>query len=268
MWLISIGFFSISFWDILDILIVGYLLFQVYKLLRGSLGFSVFLGLLAVYSIWWIVAALEMPMLSSILGQFISVGMIALLIVFQPEARRFLILLGQSSYQVQRFRFLERIFKPEFSEGDARKEESIQELLKALDWLSRHKTGALILLSPTKRLEGLYSSGVAVQGELSSGLLISIFLKDSPLHDGAVIVSGGKILMASCVLPVSDSAHIPQNLGLRHRAAVGISELAPVLALVVSEETGKISYAREGKVFHDLSKERMQQVLRAWKNLK
>jgi uncharacterized protein (TIGR00159 family) len=259
--LISIGFLTITLWDILDVLIVGLLLFQVYKLLRGSLGFNIFLGLVFVYVVWWLVAALEMPLLSSILGQFISVGMIALLIVFQPELRRFLILLGQGSYHFQRFRFLERLLNSG-QQADPKREEHVLAIVQAIAEMKRSKTGALILITHNPNLEGLYNSGVVLRAEISSQLILSIFQKESPLHDGAVIISGDKIMAASCILPVSENPAIPQQLGLRHRAAIGATELSSVVALIVSEETGRLSYAREGRVIEDISLDKLQQILR------
>jgi len=263
LYLIQIGFFKITFWDILDILIVGYMMAQVYKLLKGSLGFNIFLGIVFVYAIWWLVTGLGMPLLSTILGQFISVGMIALLVLFQPELRRFLLLLGQSSVQ-SRFKFLAKYFYPRQAELDSHnpeKERLIREVLRALDHLADTKTGALVLFLYQSGIEGLYSSGIPMHAQISAQLLISVFNKESPLHDGAVIIGSQKILLASCVLPVSESPNIPQKLGLRHRAAVGITEVSDVIAVVVSEETGKISYIRGGQITQDIQTEWLHKVL-------
>ena len=259
--LISIGFLTISIWDVLDIIIVGFLLFQIYKLLKGTLGFNIFMGLVSVYGAWWLVAALEMPLLSSILGQFVSVGIMALLIVFQPEVRRFLILLGQGSFRLQRFGFFERLFQRD--EHNPKREEYIRDLTAAVSILMAQKTGALILIvHQNQSLEGLYTSGVVMNADLSKALILAIFQKESPLHDGATVLMGGRIVAASCVLPVSESPNIPQQLGLRHRAAVGITEISSATALIVSEETGRLAYAREGRILQDLSTEKLQQILR------
>jgi uncharacterized protein (TIGR00159 family) len=263
LYLLQIGFLPISFWDVLDVLIVGFLLFQVYKLLRGSLGFNVFLGLISVYFTWWLVAFLNMPLLSNILGQFVSVGMIALLVLFQPELRRFLILVGQNSLQA-RFRFLDRIFPSRRIDANMitpEKESTIREILRALDQMAETKTGALILFAYNSNLEGLYSSGIQLHAEISTQLILSIFNKESPLHDGAMIISESKIIAASCVLPVSERADIPQKLGLRHRAAIGISEVAPLVAVVVSEETGRISYVRQGQITINIPSESLHKIL-------
>lgn len=263
-WLIQIGFFTITFWDLLDILIVGYLLFRIYKLLKGSLGFYIFTGLVLVYCVWWLVGALGMPLLSSILGQFVSVGMIALLVLFQPEVRRFLLLLGEGSFQA-RFKFLDRLIRPTNStenQVNPEKEKNIREIVRASEKMAKTKTGALMIFSNSSNLEGLYSSGVMVNSDISKQLILSIFAKDSPLHDGAMILSGTKISAASCVLPVSKRSNIPQSLGLRHRAAIGITENVNVLAFVVSEETGHIAYAQNGEVVQNINSEQMQDMLR------
>lgn len=257
--LIQIGFMNVTVWDILDVLIVGYLIFQIYKLLKGSLGFNIFLGIVLIYILWWVVSALGMPLLKTFLGQFISVGMIALLIVFQPEVRRFLIFVGQGSMQKS---FWERIFGKELGSSGHQKEKQIREIVKATEVMASDKTGALILFSIGSALEGLYSSGVKLNADISAQLILSIFSKTSPLHDGATIISDAQIIAASCVLPVSDRPGIPQSLGLRHRAALGITETANVVAFIVSEESGQISYARRGELTQDISLEQMTKLLK------
>jgi diadenylate cyclase len=257
--LIQIGFMNVTIWDILDVLIVGYLLFQIYKLLKGSLGFNIFLGIVLIYILWWVVGALGMPLLTTFLGQFISVGMIALLIVFQPEVRRFLIFVGQGSMQTS---FWEKIFGRELGSAGYQKEKQIREIVKATEVMASEKTGALILFSNASALEGLYSSGVKLNADISAQLILSIFSKNSPLHDGATIIADAQIIAASCVLPVSDRPGIPQSLGLRHRAAIGITETANVVAFIVSEESGQISYARRGELTQDISVEQMSKLLK------
>lgn len=262
LYLIQIGFFTISIWDILDILIVGFLLFQMYKLLKGSLGFNIFIGLVLVYIAWWLVTVLEMPLLSSMLGQFVSVGMIALLVLFQPEVRRFLLFVGQGSLET-RYKFLQRIFSQnaEVDNLNIRRAQTIRAIIKALEKMADERTGAIMVFTNAPNLETLYSSGVLVNGLVSSQLILSIFNKESPLHDGAVIIKDGKLVAASCVLPISERPDIPQRLGLRHRAAVGISENSNALALVVSEETGNIAYAKAGKIIEKLQVEQVRPLL-------
>lgn len=263
LFLVQIGFFTITLWDLLDILIVGYLLFQVYKLLKGSLGFSIFLGLVFVYFAWWLVDFLEMPLLSSILGQFISVGMIALLILFQPEVRRFLLLLGQGSLQA-RFKMIERFLRQgntNVDSSEAQRNLAVA-INKALQKMSKTKTGALMIFTPTNtNIMGMYTSGINVNADISTQLILSIFQKESPLHDGAMIIKDNRVVVASCVLPVSENPKIPQKLGLRHRAAIGITEKTSVVSFIVSEETGKISYTRNGHIILDLDEEKLIELL-------
>lgn len=257
----KIGFVTVSLWDILDILIVGYLLFQLYKLLRGSLGFNIFLGLVVIFCIWWVVAALGMPLLSWLLGQFVSVGMLALLVLFQPELRRFLLYLGQGSFR-SRFQFIDRLLRRNVDSHDPEKEQRIRDVVRAAEQMAGSKTGALLIFSNQSNLEGLYSSGVWLNADISTELLISIFYKDSPMHDGATFITGTKIVAASCVLPISENPNIPQKFGLRHRAAVGITEGTDLIAFIISEETGKISYARSGQLTQDVGLDWMYNILR------
>jgi diadenylate cyclase len=257
--LLQIGFMNITFWDVLDVLIVGFLLFQIYRILRGSLGFNIFLALVLIWILWWLVESLGMPLLSSILRQFINVGIIALLIVFQPEVRRFLILVGQGSLQNQ---FLTKLLGRDLSPWTPQKEKILSEILKAIEQMSTEKTGALILISHHNTLEGLYSSGIMVNAEVSAQLLISIFNKNSPLHDGATIISGNQIVAASCVLPVSDRPGIPQEMGLRHRAAIGITESSNSFAIIISEESGQISYSKGGEINQNIEMDQMIKILK------
>lgn len=262
LYLVQIGFFTITIWDVLDILIVGYLLYQIYHLLKGSIGFNVFIGLVFVYVVWRLVYALEMPLLSLILGQFVSVGMIALLIVFQPEVRRFLMLVGQGSLQ-RRFQFLQYIFLPKAS-SDAQnlmREQAIQEIVRATEAMMSSRTGALMVFTNAPNLEGLYSSGVSINGLVSTQLLLSIFNKESPLHDGAVLIKDNVVLAASCVLPVTDRPGVPQRLGLRHRAAIGISEHTNITVFVISEETGRLTYTHQGDILEDIGTNDMRRIL-------
>jgi uncharacterized protein (TIGR00159 family) len=256
---IEIGFLPVSLWDILDILIVGYLLFQLYKLLRGSIAFNIFVGLALIYMSWFLVNQLGMDLLSSILEQFVSVGVIILIIIFQPEVRRFLLLLGNTTLG-QRSGFLNRFLDRSFGGGSS-SEEQVDILVTTLLRLARHRVGALIVFSRGVNLEGLVNGGVNLDAQVSQALLESIFNKESPLHDGAVLIDQRKITLASVILPVSESTQLHKSVGLRHRAAVGISERADVAALVVSEETGNISFAYQGKLERKLDEERLRTLL-------
>ena len=244
--LVDISFLDLDLWDILDILIVSYLIYHIYRLLKGSVAFNIFVGLLLVYVAWWLVSTLEMQLLSTFLSQFVSVGVILLIIIFQPEIRRFLLDLGDSTLK-QRSHFLRKFFDSgwvDTTETDVHK----RELTEAVSYFGRNKIGALIVFGQTSEMHPYIRTGKTLQANLSAGLLESIFQKDSPLHDGAVVLIAGKIHSASCILPVSENRNLPGGVGLRHRAAVGVTEQFDVACLIVSEETGKISTAYAGNL--------------------
>ncbi len=258
--LFKIGFLPVSIWDFLDVLIVGYLMSQIYRLLRGSIAFNIFIGVLLLYIVWWLVNQLEMRLLSAVLNQFVNVGVIIIIIIFQPEVRRFLLFLGNSTIR-QRSNFFDRILNRNFESGD-RKQAMVRDLQVAMTRMARERVGALIVLDKNLSLDGLVSSGVTLDAKVSQPLIESIFNKQSPLHDGAIIIGSGKILLASCVLPVSDNNKLPKSVGLRHRAGVGITEKAGVAAFIVSEETGRISFAIGGELERKISQERLQELLK------
>jgi len=257
---IKIGFLEIRLLDIIDIALVGLLIYQLYRLLRGSLAFNIFIGLLLVYLAWYLVRAFEMQLLEGILGQFIGVGVIALLIVFQPEVRRFLLFIGRSSI-VRRTRLWRRMMQRNW---DARTdaEKYISEITAAVMNFSMSRTGAIIVFADSSRLQFFANSGVTIEAEITSKLLESIFQKGSPLHDGAVIISENKVVAAGCVLPVSENPYLPSRVGLRHRAGVGITEHSDAITIIVSEETGHISYAKVGKLFQKIDIVDLKQVLK------
>ncbi|GIV35059.1 MAG: membrane protein [Chitinophagales bacterium] len=255
----KIGFLDFSFFDILDVLLVAILLYQVYKLLRGSIAFNIFMGMLLVYMMWFIVRMLDMELLGGIIGNFIEVGVIALLIVFQPEVRKFLLFLGRSSRFSRYNNYLKTLLgkdkrKPVF-------DYQLQEILTAITDFQKSRTGAILVISTTSRLQFYANTGVAIDGYISAKLLESIFEKNSPLHDGAVIIADSRIIAAGCVLPVSDNPDLPSRLGLRHRATVGITEHSDALAVVVSEETGEIAYARNGELYQNVSIPELEGIL-------
>lgn len=213
-----------------------------------------------LYVAWWLVRALKMDLLSILLGQFVSVGVIILIIIFQPEVRRFLLLLGNTTLR-QRSNFLSRLWVKNFESSSAKQREIIN-IVSAMTKMGKTNTGALIVLSKNFDLEDIRNSGTSLEANISQLLLLSIFNKESPLHDGAVVIGDGKILAAGCILPVSDSTELPTSAGLRHRAAVGITERTNVAALIVSEESGKLSFALEGKLERGISPEQLKQLLK------
>lgn len=248
---IKIGFLEIRLLDILDIILVGILIFQLYKLVKGSLAFNIFIGLLIVYLASLVVQSFGMELLSGILGQFVGVGVIAVLIVFQPEVRRFLLYVGRGS-RIGRESIWKKLSINKWRLS-TQKEMQIKTIIRALDIFSRNKTGALIVYAITSKLQYYANTGEIMDANITSNLLESIFNKNSPLHDGAVIIAENKLLAAKCILPVSESPDIPSILGMRHRAAVGITEHSDAIALIVSEVNGQISYAYEGKLFTNVS---------------
>ncbi len=240
--LFRIGFLGVSWVDIIDIVLVSILLYQVYKLIRGSIAVNIFLGILALYLIYLIVRAAQMELLATILGQFMNVGVLAMIILFQPEIRKFLLVIGRGT------EFRENIFKSIATWRNNYTEDfDIHQVIEAAKTLKATKTGALIVFSRDAELKFYAETGDTLNSEVSKRLLLSIFNKNSPLHDGAVIIHKGRIKAARCILPVSENDHLPPHFGLRHRAAVGMSENTDTLVLAVSEETGRLILARNGK---------------------
>jgi len=242
------AFITIRVLDILDILLVAYLMFQIYMLIRGSVAMNIFIGILFVYFLWIIVKALRMQLLGIILGQVIGVGVIALIIVFQQEIRRFLIFIGNQYYYRNRLS-LDKIL-PTTIIGQPKVK--VQSITKACMNMAKSRTGALIVLTRKSELTAYAETGDLLNAETSSRLIESIFNKISPLHDGAMIISGDRIIAARCVLPISENLNLPPNIGLRHKAALGMSENTDSLVIVVSEQSGKIALADDGKLQLDI----------------
>jgi diadenylate cyclase len=242
------GFITIRVLDIIDILLVAYLMYQVYLLIRGTVAMNIFIGILSVYLVWIIVKALEMQLLGTILGQVIGVGVIALIIVFQQEVRRFLIFIGNQYFSRNRLT-LEKVIPFELTQQSKVR---IKSVIKAVINMAKSKTGALIVISKKSELTVFAETGDGLNADTTSRLIESIFNKNSPLHDGAMIITGDKLIAARCVLPVSDNLNLPPNYGMRHRAALGMSENTDSLVIIVSEETGQISFAESGKLQHNM----------------
>lgn len=257
--LIDFGLIELRLLDIVDILIVAYLMYLIYKLLRGTIAFNIFIGVLLLYLVWWVVGVLDMQLLSLLLGRFVAFGVIILIIIFQPEVRRFLVFLGNSTLK-GRFGFFERLFKQQ-SRLDAKQEQRINEIKKAIVHFKKKKWGALIVLMNGRDPEMFSGNGVRINSEISHALLESIFNKSSPLHDGAVVISKERIFSAGTVLPISNNPDMPDQLGLRHRSAMGLTESTNTAVFVVSEERGEISYAYQGKLVRDITEDDLLQKL-------
>lgn len=260
--LFKIGFLDISIVNMIDIALVAALLYQVYKLLKGSVAIKIFIGFLSLYLIYLLVRALRMELLSAILGQFMGVGVIAALIIFAPEIRKFLLIVGRTSIFSDDNILKDILFFWRKKENSAF---NISPIIDASKVLAGSNTGALIVISSNTELKFYAESGDIMDAELSKRLLISIFNKYSPLHDGAVIIHKGRIKAARCILPVTER-EVPAQFGLRHRAGIGMSEATDSLILVVSEETGQLSMMKHGKVLHNLSFQEIREIINDYLN--
>lgn len=258
----QIGFLDIGFKDILDILLVTILLTQVYKLMKGSVAIKVFVGFLSIYLIYLVVSALQMELLSTILGQFMGVGVLAVIILFQQEIRKFLLLVGRTNiFEEGNFFKLMRFW----NQNGKAKRANITPIVEAVKSLAGSNTGALIVLSSDSPLKFYAESGDAMDSLLSKRLLLSIFNKYSPLHDGAVIIYDDRIVAARCILPVTER-DVPAQFGLRHRAGLGMSENTETFIIVVSEETGQISAMQNGAVMHNISAQELRRQINKFLN--
>lgn len=246
--LFKIGFLEISWVDVIDILLVSILLYQVYKLMKGSVALSIFLGFLSLYLLYLVVNAAQMELLSGILGQFMGVGVLAALILFQQEIRKFLLLVGKTT-SFNRENFLRNFWKKNGNINHL----NLTPIMDASKSMSGSNTGALIVFSRNSPLKFYAESGDLVDAIVSKRIILSIFNKYSPLHDGAVIIHANRIKAARCILPVTERDDLPAEFGLRHRAAIGMTESTDTLVLVISEETGQMSVVRNGNIFHNLS---------------
>ncbi len=251
-------FLDITWLDLLDIILVAFLMYQLYNLVRGTVAIKILIGIISIYLIWKLVEAFQMDMLGEILGQFIGVGVIALLIVFQQELRRFLVIIGDSDIFNTQKRF--GVFNSLLG-NEPSKQTDTAEIVNACKKFSETRTGALIVVAKRSDPTLFIVSGERLDAKLSSRLLESIFVRDSPLHDGAVIIEKDRIRMARCVLPVSKSAEFPTHLGMRHRSALGIAESTDAIAIVVSEETGDISVAKDRELRPEISLQELKQLL-------
>ncbi|HOX81883.1 MAG TPA: diadenylate cyclase CdaA [Chryseolinea sp.] len=252
--LFKMGFLEVSWVDLVDIGFVSILLFQVYKLIRGSIAVNIFLGILALYLLYLIVRAAQMELLTSILGQFMGVGVLAMIILFQPEIRKFLLVIGRGT------EFKDNFFKSISNwKNEYHDDFDIQEVIEAAKTLKATKTGAILVFSRDTELKFYAETGDALDATVNKRLLLSIFNKNSPLHDGAIIIHKGRIKAARCVLPVSENDHLPPNFGLRHRASVGMSESTDTLVMAISEETGRLILARNGKYLRSLKLKQVEE---------
>ena len=254
----SLEYFQFSFTDVIDIVLVAILLFYLYRLVKGTVAINILIGIIIIYIIWKITDLLKMDVLSNILGNFISVGFFALIVVFQQEIRKFLLLIGSPNFATRRnlikyFNFL--------NQNSNNKKFDIKLFLDDCYSMSKKKTGAIIVIERENNLDFLIPSGNNVNIKLSNQILETIFFKNNPLHDGAVLIRSNYIIATRVVLPVSDSTSIPSRFGLRHRAAIGITEKTDAIVIVISEQRGEISYVKDGVIANYKSQDELYKVL-------
>jgi len=251
------SFLSLRIVDVIDILFVAYLLYYLYMLTKETVAVNIIIAIFGIFLFWLLVKALNMQLTGAILQQVFSVGAIALVVLFQPEIRRFLMNLGTKHRTRNKWRF-DKLFA---SDKDLVPDVKINSIVNACINMSESKTGSLIVIARSAPLKVYAETGDIIDANTSSRLLENIFFKNTPLHDGAVIIDKDRVHAARCILPVSESRNLPPNLGLRHRAALGVTENTDALAIIVSEETGHISIADHGVIHENLSKNELVQRL-------
>lgn len=250
--------FHISILDILDIVLVATVLFQLYRLIRGTAALSIFLGIFLIYLFWLVVKALNMELISALLGQVIGVGVIALIIVFQQEVRRFLLVIGNRYLTSSRFslgRFFSFVTHKQGSPAEA------EEIARACESMSAKRIGSLIVIGRKSSLGLFTEGGEILKARIGAELLETIFFKNTPLHDGAVLIEGGLILAARCPLPTTDQVSLPAHYGMRHRAAIGMSEHSDALIVLISEESGFISVVETGEIRENVTAGDLRNIL-------
>src|SRR6201986_5027361 len=247
----DLSLFKFTFLDLLDITLVALLAYQLYNLIRGTIAANIFIGFALIFGLYYVVNALHMKLLTVILGKFVDVGIIALIVVFQQEVRRFLLFVGRNA-SLQRNRAWWQYF---FGKAEAEKNNyaRIKPIVDACKSLKQTRTGALIVFAKYYDEQFYQNSCEVINGKISKRLLESIFQKTSPLHDGAVVISENKIKSASCILPLTEKTDLPAQFGLRHRAGIGVTEANEATAIIISEETGELSYAKQGRVKMNIS---------------
>ncbi len=246
--------------DAIDILIFAVMLYYIYRLMKESGTINIFYGVLAFIVVWALGSEIfDLKLIGTILDKFMAIGLIILVILFQEPIKRFLVELGSQ----RRWRFLRKLFHHHRNELDAEALAWVMPIVYACMSMSKSKTGALIVVEQSIPLDNYAASGDVIDANINTRLIENIFFKNSPLHDGAMIVAHNKIVAAGCILPVSHDSDVPRTLGLRHRSALGIAQATDALAIVVSEETGNISVAHRGKLATRLSSTELEHRLNA-----
>jgi len=238
------GFLNMTFVDVLDILLVAIIIYLIFRWIKGSSAMSIFIAILTLYIIRVIVSAMNMKMMNALMQTVTDVGVLALIVIFQPEIRRFLISLG-NRYRLASSEnsFMSRVFNARRSDLGTG---AVQEITEACRSMSETRTGALIVLPNVNSLDDIIETGDKIDGAVSRRLIMNLFFKNSPLHDGAVIIDGNRIVAARCTLPITEKTNIPASYGMRHKAAIGMTEQSDAGVIVVSEETGHITWFKDG----------------------
>jgi uncharacterized protein (TIGR00159 family) len=261
-----ISFITFGITDAIDILLVAIILYIVYNLVKGTTAINIFIGLAVIYLAYILIRAFELKLLSSILGKFVNVGVIVIMIVFQQEIRKFLLYIGSNEF-LRKVKW-KNIYRLNFSTTAPDEIKlDINEVVEACFNMSAAKTGALIVIARKTDLKFYVGTGDQIDSALSARLLENIFFKNSPLHDGAVIIKDNRIIAARCVLPVTEKENFPAYYGMRHRAAVGITENTDALAVSVSEQTGAVSLTFHGEINAQLTREKLTFLLEKNLNL-
>jgi diadenylate cyclase len=255
----NFSWFHFGVFDVLDVILVAFLIYQLYNLIRGTIAANIFIGVIMLVVIGYLVKLAHMQMLTAILGKFVDVGPILLIVVFQQEVRRFLLLVGKSA-SLQRNKAWWQYF---FGKAESEKNNytRIKPIIDACKSLKQTRTGALIVFAKYYDEQFYQNSCEVVDAKISKRLLESIFQKTSPLHDGAVVISENKIKSASCILPLTEKTDLPAQFGLRHRAGIGVTEANEATAIIISEETGELSYAKQGRVKMNISFAELEKLL-------
>lgn len=256
---LDFDFLKITITDGIDIILVALIVYYIYNLIKNTLAVNLLLGMVIILVLHWVVDALHMELLSTIIDQFINVGIIALIVIFQPEIRRFLLLIGKNTFLQQNKAWWGYLFGSKNIERDNLVR--IKPIIDACKSMKKSRTGALIVFVKFYDDQLFANSCELIDSKISKRLLESIFQKYSPLHDGAVVIAENKIKSASCILPLTDNDKLPPQFGLRHRAGIGISETTDAVAVIISEETGEIAYAKQGRVRMNVSFGELEKLL-------
>lgn len=241
------GFLQLSLADILDILLLGLIIFFAFKWLRGSSAMSIFVAIVSLYLIRVLVSAFNMRLMTALMETVLDVGVLALIVIFQPEIRKFLTRLGNRYMNNPKSRaILDSILGRKT--GNIAGSEAVNDLTEACRRMSEDKTGALIVIAHRTPLDEIIGTGDRIDAAIHRRLIMNLFFKNSPLHDGAMVISGDRIVAARCTLPITERTDIPANYGMRHKAAIGMTEESDADVIVVSEETGRISFVKGGTV--------------------